>query len=89
MGAEQLERLRGKLQALEASAGADDDPEFDGGFDAQKLEMRLRRQARGLHAEVTRQEQLLKVLADKAATRRWLKQQRQFAIFDDDDEDEV
>jgi hypothetical protein len=85
---EQLEQLRGKLQALEASAGADDDTDFEHGIGAHNLEMRLRRQARGLRAEVTRQEQLLKVLADKAATRRWLKQQRQFAKFDgDDDED--
>ena len=83
--AEQLEQLRGKLQALEASAGADDETDFEAGFDAQKLEMRLRRQARGLRAEVTRQEQLLRVLADKAATRRWLKQQRQFAKRDDDE----
>jgi len=75
---EQLEQLRSKLHALEASAGADDEADFDD-FDAQMLEMRLRRQARGLRAEVTRQEQLLRVLADKAATRRWLKQQRQFA----------
>jgi hypothetical protein len=79
---EQLEQLRGKLQALEASAGADDET-VDDHFDAQKLEMRLRRQARGLRAEVTRQEQLLRVLANKAATRRWLKQQRQFATLDD------
>jgi hypothetical protein len=80
--------LRGKLQALEASAGADDDTDSENGFDPQKLEMRLRRQARGLRAEVTRQEQLLRVLADKGATRRWLKQQRQFAKFDgDEDED--
>jgi hypothetical protein len=28
---------------------------------------------------------MLKVLADKAATRRWLKQQRQFAKFVDDE----
>ena len=50
--------------------------------------MRLRRQARGLRAEVTRQEQLLRVLADKAATRRWLKQQRQFAKLDDDEDED-
>ena len=81
---EQLEQLRSKLHALEASAGADDDT-VDDHFDAQKLEMRLRRQARGLRAEVTRQEQLLRVLADKAATRRWLKQQRQFAKLDADE----
>ena len=81
---EQLERLRSKLHALEASAGADDET-VDDHFDAHKLEMRLRRQARGLRAEVTRQEQLLRVLADKAATRRWLKQQRQFARCDDDE----
>jgi curved DNA-binding protein CbpA len=85
--AEQLEQLRTKLHALEASAGADDET-VDHHFDAQKLEMRLRRQARGLRAEVTRQEQMLRVLADKGATRRWLKQQRQFAKFDgDEDED--
>ena len=81
---EQLEQLRSKLHALEASAGADD-ADFDDGFDARTLEMRLRRQARGLRAEVTRQEQLLRVLADKSATRRWLKQQRQFAKLDDDE----
>jgi hypothetical protein len=83
--AEQLEQLRSKLHALEANAGSDDDTDFEGGFDARKLEMRLRRQARGLRAEVTRQEQMLRVLADKAATRRWLKQQRQFAKFDGDE----
>jgi hypothetical protein len=82
---EQLEQLRGKLLALEASAGSDDETDSEGGSGAHALEMRLRRQARGLRAEVTRQEQLLKVLADKAATRRWLKQQRQFAKFDDDE----
>jgi hypothetical protein len=82
---EQLDQLRSKLKALEASAGADDE-DADEPFDAQKLEMRLRRQARGLRAEVTRQEQLLKVLASMTATRRWLKQQRQFAKFNDDDE---
>jgi hypothetical protein len=85
---EQLEQLRSKLQTLEAGAEAEDDPDSEGGFDAQKLEMRLRRQARGLRAEVTRQEQMLRVLADKGATRRWLKQQRQFAkLVDDEDED--
>jgi hypothetical protein len=85
--AEQLEQLRGKLQTLEASAGADDEDD-DGPFNAQKLEMKLRRQARGLRAEVTRQEQLLKVLADKRSTRRWLKQQRQFAkLVDEEAED--
>jgi hypothetical protein len=81
---EQLEQLRSKLRALEASAGADDET-VDDHFDPQKLELRLRRQARGLRAEVTRQEQLLRVLADKAATRRWLKQQRQFARLDDEE----
>ncbi|MEJ0098981.1 MAG: J domain-containing protein [Pseudomonadota bacterium] len=81
---EQLEQLRSKLNALEASAGADDEADFDD-LDAQKLEMRLRRQARGLRAEVTRQEQLLRVLANKTATRRWLKQQRQFARLDDEE----
>jgi hypothetical protein len=85
--AEQLEQLRGKLQALEASAGSDDEA-VDEAFDPQKLEMRLRRQARGLRAEVTRQEQMLRVLADRAATRRWLKQQRQFARRDEDEVEE-
>jgi hypothetical protein len=85
--AEQLEHLRSKLQALEASAGADEEGDFEDGVGAHNLEMRLRRQARGLRAEVTRQEQLLRVLADKAATRRWLKQQRQFAKRDDDEAD--
>ena len=33
----------------------------------------------------TRQEQLLRVLADKAATRRWSKQQRHFARLDDEE----
>jgi hypothetical protein len=84
---EQLAQLRSKLQALEASAGADDET-VDDHFDAQKLEMRLRRQARGLRAEVARQEQMLRVLADKAATRRWLKQQRQFARREDDEDED-
>jgi ribosomal protein L10 len=85
---EQLEQLRNKLHALEASAGDDHDSDVQDGFDAQKLEMKLRRQARGLRAEVTRQEQLLRVLADKAATRRWLKQQRRFASLDEDEDED-
>jgi len=81
--AEQLEQLRGKIRTLEASAGAEYDAE---GFDSQKMALQVRGQARRLRAEVTRQEQFLRVLADKAATRRWLKQQRRFASFDEDEE---
>ena len=83
--AEQLEQLREQTAGTRSQRRGGRRNRFDDGFDAQKLEMRLRRQARGLRAEVTRQEQLLRVLADKAATRRWLKQQRQFAKLDDDE----
>ena len=35
-----------------------------------------------VHRHIRMLEQLLRVLADKGATRRWLEQQRQFAKFD-------
>lgn len=85
--AEQLEQIRTKTRTLEASAGEEHGVEIDGGFNVHKLGPQIQRQVRRLRAEVTRQEQFLRVLADKAATRRWLKQQRQFARGDLDEDE--
>lgn len=85
--AEQLEQIRTKTRTIEASAGEEHGVEIDDGFSLHKLGPQIQRQVRRLRAEVTRQEQFLRVLADKAATRRWLKQQRQFARGDLDDDE--
>jgi hypothetical protein len=85
--AEQLEQIRTKTRTIEASAGEEHGVEIDDGFSLHKLAPQIQRQVRRLRAEVTRQEQFLRVLADKAATRRWLKQQRQFARGDLDDDE--
>ncbi|MFL6575554.1 MAG: hypothetical protein ACJ8MR_02980 [Povalibacter sp.] len=84
---EQLEQLRTKTRALEASFSGENDLDSTTGLNANKLGLQIQRQSRRLRAEVNRQQQFLAVLADKAATRRWLKQQRQFANPDPDEDD--
>lgn len=53
---------------------------------AQALGRHLKAEARRMREEIARRQQLLEVLGDRAATKRWLKLQRQLAhgVFDDD-----
>ena len=82
--AEQLAALKDKLREMEAHFRMEFSlPPMDGITPA-KLTRAVRAQARSMRAEITRQQRLLDLLADKAATKRWLKQQRRFARGDFD-----
>ncbi len=87
--AEQLAALKQKLKEMEAHFCMDLGLPAMAGITPAKLSRLTREQARGMRAEITRQQQLLNLLSDKAATKRWLKQQRRFARgdFDLDDSD--
>jgi hypothetical protein len=85
--AEQLAALKEKLKELEVGFCMDLGLPPMSGITAAKLNRLIREQARGMRAEIARQEQLLNLLANKAATKRWLKGQRRFARGDFDLED--
>lgn len=87
--AEQLAALKEKMKEMETHFLMELGLPPMGGATAAKLARSIREQARSMRAEITRQQQLLNLLADKAATKRWLKQQRRIARgeFDFDDPD--
>jgi hypothetical protein len=87
--AEQLAALKEKLKEMEAQFCMDLGLPSTAGLTPAMLARLTREQARAMRSEVTRQQQLLNLLRDKAATKRWLKQQRRFARgeFDFDDPD--
>lgn len=76
--AEQLASLKATIRDMEAGFCMDQGLEPGSSLSPQKLGQLIQRQARRVRAEVAQQQQFLRVLADKAATRRWLKQQRRF-----------
>ncbi len=86
--AEQLEQLKAAISQIAAGFFMDHGLDPGSSLNPQKLALVIQRQARQLRAEVAQQQQFLRLLADKAATKRWLKQQRRFAqgdAFPDDD----
>ncbi|HMN44330.1 MAG TPA: J domain-containing protein [Povalibacter sp.] len=83
--AEQLSKAKETLREAKVAFVMDHGLEQHGDAQPQKLLHVIQGQARRLRAEIARQEQFLRVLASKASTRRWLKQQRRFAYGDDDD----
>lgn len=87
--AEQLAGLKDKLKQMETSFCLDLGLQPLTGVTPAKLSRLIREQARSMRQEIARQQQLLNLLADRAATKRWLKQQRRFARgdFDFDDPD--
>jgi hypothetical protein len=86
--AEQLETARAALRDLESGFRLDHGIEPGSSLSPQKLTIIMQRQTRAIRAEITRQKQFLLVLASKASTKRWLKEQRRFAKgWLDDDED--
>lgn len=84
---EQLETQRAAIREMEASFCMDHGLQASSGLDPRRLGQVTLRQARKMRAEITQQQQFLRVLADKAATKRWLKQQRRWARVDDDFDD--
>lgn len=77
--AEQLARLKAAVTAIEDGFCMDHGLQPGSGLSPHKLDQVIRRQARLVRAELTQQKQFLLVLADKAALKRWLKQQRKMA----------
>jgi hypothetical protein len=83
--AEQLTKSKEALRALKAAFAMDHGLEQHSDVQPHKLLHVIQRQVRRLRAEIAQQQQFLRVLASKASTRRWLKQQRRFVYGDDDD----
>jgi len=74
--AEQLASLKEAIRDMVSGFCIDHGLHADNGLTPQSLAQLIRRQARRLRAEIAQQQQFLRVLADKTATKRWLKQQR-------------
>jgi hypothetical protein len=85
--AEQLSSLKTSLLDAETGFCMDHGLEPGSGLNPRKLGLFTQRQARRIRAEIDQQKQFMLVLADKAATKRWLKQQRAFARDSDDLDD--
>jgi hypothetical protein len=85
--AEQLNHLKTTIKDLQMGLCTDYGLEPKDNLNPQMLSHLLNPHIRGLRAEITRQREFLGVLATKAATKRWLKQQRRFARLSDDDGD--
>jgi hypothetical protein len=85
--AEQLAALKDTLRRMETHFCMDLGLPAMTGVTPAKLDRAAREQARSLRAEIARQRRLLDLLANKAATKRWLKQQRRFARGDFDLDD--
>ena len=83
--AEQLTQSKEKLRESKAAFVMDHGLEQHSEAHPQKMRLVIQKQARRLRAEIARQQQFLRVLASKASTRRWLKQQRRFGYAEDDD----
>lgn len=73
---EQLATLASKVRDLEEGFCMDHGMQPGSGLTHHNLNMLTRRQARLVRAEIDQQKKFLEVLADKAALKRWLKQQR-------------
>ncbi len=87
--AEQLSALQATRREIETAFCMDHDLQVGVELTQQTLARLLQQQAKSLRAEIAQQQQFLEMLADKAATRRWLAQQRRFArSYEDDDEDD-
>jgi hypothetical protein len=86
--AEQLTAMRAALKDMETAFCMDFGLPPTSALTPPKLSQLIQRQARLVRAEIAQQQQFLRVLADKPATKRWLKQQRQYAREDDAYDDE-
>ncbi|HEY4367710.1 MAG TPA: J domain-containing protein [Steroidobacteraceae bacterium] len=77
--AEQLATLKVAIADIQGEFYESRGFEFGGDLSSQKINQLIRQQARMARAELAQQQQFLLVLADKAALKRWLKQQRRAA----------
>lgn len=86
--AQQLEESRSKLRESERAFREDFDLGPSASVSPQKLNLVTQRQARAIRAEVASQKEFLSLLANKTATKRWLKEQRRFEAWFDAGEEE-
>jgi hypothetical protein len=74
---EQLAELRAELERVEMGFRIDFGLEAGWGMNPRKLGQLLEQNSRELRAELSQQQRDMRMLADVAATKRWLKRQRQ------------
>lgn len=84
--AEQLSTIKSAIRELETGWCMDFGLERTSNLNPQYLRQFIVRQARRLRAEITREQQFLKILASKTGMRRWLKQRDRYTRDDDDDD---
>lgn len=81
--AQQLSDARAALKELDTGFRMDFGLGPGGEINAAKLNLLTQRHGRELRAEIARQKELLSLLSNRTATKRWLKEQRRFALDDD------
>ncbi len=74
--AQQLEEAKTMLRELQSAFRADFGLDPGTELNAQRFNLAIQRQARAIRAEIVRQKEFLGLLANRAATKRWLKDQR-------------
>jgi hypothetical protein len=75
---QQLEAAKGELRSLQDAFRMDHGLPHGGAINLQDLQLVTRRRARELRAHILQQKRFLELLANKSATKRWLKEQRRF-----------
>jgi hypothetical protein len=81
--AQQLKDARSELRELEQGFRMDFGLDTGGELNVSKLNLLTQRHGRELRAEIARQKELLALLSNRTATKRWLKEQRRFGMDDD------
>ena len=75
---QQLEAAKAELRSLQDAFRMDYDLPNTHAINARDLHLVTQRRARELRAHINRQKRFLEMLANKSATKRWLKEQRRF-----------
>lgn len=75
---QQLEAARAELRSLQDAFRIDHDLPHGHAINPQSLHLVTQRRARELRAHIHQQKRFLDMLANKSATKRWLKEQRRF-----------
>lgn len=81
--AQQLNDAKSALRELQQGFRMDFGLDPGSDLNVSRLNLLTQRRGRELRAEIARQKELLALLSSRTATRRWLKEQRRFAMDDD------
>jgi hypothetical protein len=82
---QQLDAAKAELRSLQDAFRMDHDLPHGQPINAQTLHLVTQRRARELRAHIQQQKRFLEVLANKTATKRWLKEQRRFETGEEAD----